>query len=312
MINSVAMPVLQKNSKIVIVAPAGSVKLEEIETTLQWLNSQGWRTELKKNVFNEYNFGYNYAGNDAERIADFQNALDDEEADVIWCARGGYGGVHLIDKLNFTKFYKKPKWVIGYSDNTVFHQYLSKQNIPSLHGLVLKPLPQNHSEESYNSILQILCGNRVSYEFQSHHFSETGEMKGIISGGNLSIIYSLMGSKTFDDFTDKILFIEDWYENWYHLDRMMMCLDRAGIFKKIQGIIVGGFTKMDDKAQDEYENPFDTKSYEIIKQRLQQYSFPKLFGFPCGHIYDNRALVFGKEVNIKITKKKHCTTILRL
>lgn len=297
------MPILQPGDKIAIISPAGSVKIEQIDINIKFIENQKWIPILGKNAFNEYFFGYNYAGTEIERVEDFQWALDQENIKAIWCTRGGYGGVHLIDKLDFSKFKKFPKWLIGYSDNTVFHQYLSSKNIPSLHACVLKNLPQGHSKGSFKSITSVLKGKDLHYKIKSEKYNNSGKAKGILSGGNLSIIYSLMGSNTIDNFANKILFIEDWLENWYHLDRMLMCMERAGVFKNLCGIIVGGFTKMDDKTQENYEQKYDARSYDIINYRLKKYTFPKIYGFPAGHIYDNRALVFGKEVLLDVNEE---------
>lgn len=296
---------LKKGDLIVIVAPAGVVQFEQIKSTIDKILSKGWNYEIGKNTFNLYTFGYNYSGTPQERAEDMQWALDHPKAKAIWCARGGYGGVQIIDSLNFDKFKKYPKWLIGYSDNTVFHQHMNRRKIQTLHATVCKPLSEGHSEESYLSIFDVLEGKSLQYNIPPSIFNQIGECNGIITGGNLSILYSLIGSNSQDNFKNKILFIEDWYENYYHIDRMLIAMERAGILMGIKGLIVGGFTKMDDEKNNQnYHESFDEDAYKIISDRFKKYDIPKIFGFPSGHIYDNRAIILGGMVNLQVDKLK--------
>lgn len=299
------MQLLKEKDLVVIVAPAGAVKREQIQAAIDKIESKGWKYEIGKNTFNHYTFGYNYSGTPQERAADMQWALDHPQAKAIWCARGGYGGVQIVDALSLDKFKENPKWLIGYSDNTVFHQHLNKQEIPTLHATVCKPLPQGQSEETYATLFEALEDNSLQYSILPSHFNRFGECSGIISGGNLSILYSLIGSQSQDNFKNKILFIEDLCENYYHIDRMLIAMERAGCLKGIKGLIVGGFTKMDDEKNNEnYNNPFDEETYRIISERFKKYDIPKIFGFPAGHIYDNRAIIMGGEVTLQVEKEK--------
>ncbi|MGM5630980.1 LD-carboxypeptidase [Apibacter raozihei] len=296
---------LKKGDTVLITAPAGMVTEDQIQPALNVIKANDWNYEIAQNTFNQYNFAYKYSGTPPERLSDLQWALDHPYAKAIWFARGGYGGVQIVDRLNLNKFKKNPKWLIGYSDNTVFHQHFNRRGFPSLHATVCKPLPQGQSQDTYSTLTQALQQQSLNYTISPDSFNQQGEAQGLLTGGNLSILYSLLGSNTLDHFKDKILFIEDWYENYYHIDRMLIGLERAGALKGITGLIVGGFTKMDSKEENsQYDEPFDSLAYEVISERFKNYHIPKVFGFPTGHIYDTRALIMGAGTKLIVTKDK--------
>lgn len=292
---------LQPNSKIAIVAPAGRIFKHELDFAIQWIEHNGWQAVYAEALFQEYNFGYFYAGNDAHRLKLVQEALDDDEIDAIWFARGGYGSVRLIDALDFNTFKENPKWLIGYSDITVFHNHLNNWGIPTLHAVTAKQLNTEYTKETYATLKNVLNGKNLSYQLPSSSLNVKGEATGKLVGGNLSIIYSLLGSESFIKGNDLILFIEDWCENHYHLDRMLMALKRSGLFQRLNGLIVGSFTKMDIKEENpNYNADFDLVSNQIIRSFFEETHIPVAFQFPVGHIGDNRALILGKEVKIEV------------
>ncbi len=296
------MPVIREKDIICIVAPAGALKQEDIAFPIQILQDLGYQVELGAHLFQKYYYGYNYAGTPEQRAEDLQWALDHPKAKAIWFARGGYGGVQLLDRLDTTLFQNKPKWCIGYSDNTVFHQMFSLQGIPSIHGITLKPLSVDQKEVSLHTVLNILKSQPLSYQWDAHIHNQKGEIKASVSGGNLSILYSLLGSKGLDTMEGKILFIEDWQENWYHLDRMLWAMKRAHVFEGIKGLLVGSFTKMDDKEENkDYSIPFDTYAYQIISDAFREYDVPKAFGFSAGHINHNWALPLAQVLSLNIS-----------
>jgi len=297
------MKTIKENSTIGIIAPAGSLTREDLNKAIEFIESNGWNYKLSKNLFNLYEFGYNYSGTIKERISDFQNALDDKKIDAIWCARGGYGGVQIIDQIGFDKFLKNPKYIIGYSDNTVLHQAINRLGINTLHAITAKELPSGNTEESYKSLKFCLENHTMNYQIEHNEFNSFGKSKGELVGGNLSIIYSLLGSKTITNFKDKILFLEDWNENYYHIDRMIMCLKRAGVFAQIKGLIFGGFTKLETQESNEnFNNPFDPFANKLLKSLIGKQDYPIGFNFPAGHISDNRCLIFGQKVKISINE----------
>ena len=294
---------LKKGDKIAIISPAGSVDPKQLEEGLQMISDNGFEPVLGKHLYTKYSRGYNYAGNEEERIADMNWALNNPEISAIWASRGGYGCQHLLPFLNLKEFKKNPKWYIGYSDNTVIQSYLLRKGFVSIHGQTIKTSSFGVTEESYDVTFDILRGKFPKYKIQENEFNKKGNIEGELVGGNLALIYALLGTPYSFDFKDKILFIEDIGENFYALDRMMISLDLAGVFKKIKGLIVGGMTNMgDEKENSEYENSFDTLAYSIISERISKYNFPVIFGFPNGHIHDNRPLIIGGKVKMQVSK----------
>lgn len=294
-------PKLNAGDKIGIVAPSGRVFQKDLHENLKLLSEWDLIPVFGENLFQEFYEGYHYAGNPAQRISDFQKMLCDDEIKAIWFARGGYGAVQLVDQIDWSNFIKNPKWLIGYSDITVFHNHLNNWNIPTLHAVTVKKLNLDYHPETFESLRNVVFGNQLVYEIKPLPFNQPGTTYGKLVGGNLSIIYSLMGSISFPQGDDLILFIEDWNENWYHLNRMLMGLKRTGLLGKIKGMIVGSFTRMDlEEENPEFYSEFDSTSNEIIHKFMKDYKIPVCFGFPAGHIGDNRALILGSDVKLKV------------
>lgn len=295
---------LKQGDKIAVISPAGAVEAFQLEKGIEMIKSKGYEPVLGENLYTKFSNGYNYAGTEQERLKDINWALNDNEVSAVWASRGGYGCQHLIEHLDIKGFIKNPKWYIGYSDNTVIQSYLLKKGFASIHGQTIKTSSFGVTEESYELIFDILKGKTPKYSFKSHQFNKPGIIKGELVGGNLALIYALLGTKYSFDFKDKILFIEDIGENFYALDRMIMSLELAGVFKKISGLIMGGMTNMgDEKENKQYEESFDEFAYKLISERISKYNFPVVFGFPNGHIKDNRPLIIGGSVKMKIENK---------
>lgn len=286
---------LQKNDTIAIVSTARKITLEEIKPAVDLLKSWGLKAEIGATIGLEEN---QFAGNDAERTADFQQMLDNPKIRAIWCARGGYGTVRIIDKLDFSKFKKRPKWIIGYSDVTVLHNHIHNLGFETLHATMPLDVKKNTSE-ALNSLKKCLFGKPILYEIPTSKESILGTASGQLVGGNLSMLYSLLGSKSTINTDKKILFIEDLDEYLYHIDRMLMNLKRNGYFNNLEGLIVGGMTAMHDN-----KIPFGKTAKEIILDHVSEYNFPIVFDFPAGHLNDNRALFFGRKVNLEVRDNK--------
>lgn len=294
---------LKKGDKIAIISPAGSVEETQLEKTLALIKSKGYEPILGENLYTKHQNGYSYAGTEEQRIKDSNWALNDQEISAIWASRGGYGCQHLVQHLDLKEFRKDPKWYIGYSDNTVIQSYLLKKGFASIHGQTIKTSSFGVTEESYDLTFDILKGKYPNYKIDSTEYNRVGEASGILVGGNLALIYALLGTKYSFDFQDKILFIEDIGENFYALDRMIMSLELAGVFKKIKGLIVGGMTNMGKEGENKsYEESFDPFVNQQIANRVSNYDFPTVFNFPNGHIFDNRPLIIGSEITMKVGK----------
>ncbi len=289
-------PYLQKGSTVGIVATARKISLEEIQPAIQLLSDQGFTVETGKRMFGEEN---QFSGSDEERAADLQQMLDDPKVDAILCARGGYGTVRIIDKLDFTEFEKHPKWLCGYSDVTVLHAHINQNlGVCSMHSTMPINMQEMSSEHvAFRSLIKALTGESLHYDFDAHQLNRSGVMEGEVVGGNLSILYSLLGSSSDIDTKGKILFIEDLDEYLYHIDRMMMNLKRNGKLTNLKGLLVGGMSDMNDNTI-----PFGKTAVEIIREAVEEYDYPVAFHFPAGHVADNRALVLGKKATIRIAE----------
>lgn len=287
---------LKKGDKIAIVTTARKTTKKELHAGIALAESWGLEVVIGKSIGAEDN---QFGGDDTLRAKDFQNQLDHPEIKAIWCARGGYGTIRMIDKLDFSKFQKNPKWIIGYSDVTVLHSHLHNLGIQSLHAQMPVDI-ENKSQAAQESIRKVLFGEAYSIVFSTNHrLNREGTAEGILVGGNLSMLYSMCGSPTSIDTKDKILFIEDLDEYLYHVDRMMQNLKRNGYFDSIKALLVGGMTEMNDNAI-----PFGYTAPEIISQYIKDKNIPVVFDFPAGHIKNNLALAFGKKVHISLSKEE--------
>lgn len=303
--NSIIFPdSLKKGDRIAVISPAGSVEESQLETGLNLIRAKGYEPVVGKHLYTKFSKGYSYAGTETERISDMNWALNDADISAVWASRGGYGCQHLVGNLKLSEFKKKPKWYIGYSDNTVIQSHLLKHSFASIHGQTIKTSGFGVSPEGYDLTFDILKGKFPKYSIQNNSFNTPGTAEGELVGGNLALIYALLGTKYSFDFKDKILFIEDIGEKFYALDRMIMSLELAGVFRKIKGLIVGGMTLMEDEKENmNYEESFDDFSYQLIAERISRYDFPVIFGFPNGHIYDNRPLIIGANISMTVGKK---------
>jgi muramoyltetrapeptide carboxypeptidase len=292
-------PYLQKGDTIAILATARKHIVKSMQPTIDLLESWGLNVVIGKSIGLEEN---QLAGSDEERAADLQEQLDNPNIKAIWCARGGYGTVRVIDLIDFTQFKKSPKWLVGFSDVTVLHNHLNTMGYKSIHGIMPISLAKA-SKEAIESLRLSLFGQPLQYAIDPHPMNRLGKASGELVGGNLSILYSLLGSPSAIDCTDKILYIEDLDEYLYHIDRMMMNLKRNGCLESLKGIIVGSMTDMKDN-----DIPWGKNALEIVQDVTKQYNIPVIFNFPAGHIHDNRALILGNNVTIDVTE--NCSTVV--
>jgi muramoyltetrapeptide carboxypeptidase len=288
---SVQPPHLRKGDKIAIVCPAKKLKTT-INAAIALLETWGLEVVQGNTVNASY---HQFAGNDSQRTADLQYYLDDPDIKAIIAGRGGYGTIRIIDHIDFSAFSKNPKWLVGFSDITVLLSHtIAELNTQSIHSQMPGTF-ENASPESLETLRKALFGENLSYTYNSNERSRIGESEGIIIGGNLSILIAMEGSVSEMDYTDKILFLEDVGEYEYSIDRMMRQLKRSGKLAKLKGLIIGAFNEIKTE-----EIPFGQNAEEIILEAVQEYSYPVCFGFPAGHIDDNRALIFGRKASLKV------------
>jgi muramoyltetrapeptide carboxypeptidase len=284
---------LMLGDKIGIISSARKITKEELSPAIKTIESWGFKVVFGNNLFEEDD---QFSGTIKQRTVDLQMMIDDNSIKAILCARGGYGTVQIIDHINFTNLKINPKWIIGYSDITVLHCHLNNLGIASLHA----SMPINFEFNTKMSLLSLknsLFGNPKIVETKAHPLNKYGKIEGDIVGGNLSILYSLSGSQSDINTAGKILFIEDLDEYLYHIDRMMINLKRSGMLEKLKGLIVGGMSLMNDN-----DISFGKTAEQIILDCTKEYDFPICFGFPAGHISDNRCIRFGINSVLEINK----------
>lgn len=284
-------PYLKKGDKIALVAPARKITEQELSPAVQLLQDWGLEPVIGKHCLGEFN---QFSGNDAQRTSDFQTALDDSSIKAIIAARGGYGCIRIIDQLDFSNFNKHPKWIIGYSDMTVFHSFLhQKTNVSSIHATM--PINFMKNVAATESLRKLLYGESIRYDFSSQNAIRIKNTEGVLVGGNLSLLYAQLGSDSDLKTDEKILFIEDLDEYLYHIDRMMIALKRAGKLSRLKALLVGGFTDMKDNPV-----PFGKNAESIITDAVKDFDYPVYFNFPAGHQDMNNAIMLGEKATIEV------------
>ena len=281
--------------KIALAAPARKVTPHEVDFAVEWLESMGMEPVFDHRLFATHHI---FAGTDELRAAVIQEYMDRTDIDAIWLARGGYGSIQIIDKLDFGTYIHHPKPFIGFSDTTVFHGMMQRLGIPSIHAAMPWNL-ENKTQEALQSLHDALVGKPFRHEWPSYPLNrlcDDNPIKGELVGGNLSVLYGMLGSCSFPDTDGKILFIEEVDEYIYHVERMMYGLKRAGKLNKLKALLIGGLTEIHDNP-----DPFGKKVEQAIFDVVRDYDYPVCFGVPAGHHADNRALLFGKESTLIIT-----------
>ncbi len=287
------IPFLQRGDLIRIVSPAKAIDTDLLLNAQNELEKRGYRVKIGQHAGGRWNY---FSGTDEERMADMQEALDDIECKAILCARGGYGSVRIVDRLNWAGFLRDSKWMIGFSDITVFHHRVQRFGLPSVHATMPLNFKEN-TPEALDSIFTAIEGEINHYRFQTDNSSKKGSAEGDVVGGNLSIVYSLLGTDDRISYDGAILFIEDLSEQLYAFDRMWHSIEKAGILDQISGLVIGGMTGFKDT-----DPPTGFSIESIILDKMSYRNIPVCFGFPAGHINDNRAIVLGKKARLVVEK----------
>lgn len=302
---------LRPNDKVALCSSARKISYRELDYAIELLKSKGLKVVLGDTIGLESN---QFAGSDKERAKDIQQMLDSEDIKAIIFARGGYGTVRILDLLDFSEFEKQPKWLVGYSDVTAMlsHLYFN-HGICSMHASMPIDLKEGKDsggcfEMMIDSLLgkaeMNLCFGKMDSSFSKMNSRvgktdsrvENIEFEGEMIGGNLSVLYSLLGSNSFGKTDGKILFIEDLDEYLYHIDRMMQALKRAGKLENLRGLVVGSFSQMHDNSI-----AFGQSAYEIIASAVEDYDYPKVFGANIGHESGkNVPIVIGSNAIVSV------------
>lgn len=288
-------PYLKEGDKVAIVCTARSYSSDEATEAISLFESWGLQIELGSTIDVNVN---QLAGTDEQRTEDLQRMLDRQDIKAVWIARGGYGTVRIIDQIDFSGFVKNPKWIIGFSDITVLHSHIHNLGVATLHAIMPYSVPRV-LPEARETLFKALFNRDYSFRIESDPGNKKGMTQGLLTGGNLSIIYSLLGSPSSLDTTGKILYLEDLDEYLYHIDRMFYNLKRNGYFDGLNGLIIGGMTDMHDN-----QIPFGYDVKQIVLDITKEFGFPICFGFPAGHIPDNRALKLGTMVRLEVNDEE--------
>ena len=291
---------LKIGDTISIIAPSGVLKEydEYMYKSISLMQSWGLNVVLGSTIYDNYG---HFSSTDINREKDFQNAIDDNTIKAIWCARGGYGAMRIIDNINYENLLKYPKWVIGYSDITAIHNDIHNLGVESLHGVMCKSLEDiSVDDDSIKKLKDIIFGDgELNYVIEGNKYNIVGIANGKLVGGNLTLLQSLLQSESSIDTTNKIIFIEEVGEYLYHIDRMLHSLKRADYFSKCSGLIIGDFTEIKKN-----ETKFGKNLYEVINEIVEEYNFPVIYGFSAGHGHKNLPLIFGRNVEITVSKNK--------
>lgn len=282
---------LQVGDLVAIVSPSGPIDNSYIEKAKSILENWGLRVWIAPHVCAKHGV---FAGSDEERCADMQAALDNSEIRAIFCSRGGYGAIRIAEKLNYTQFLQNPKWIIGFSDITVFHSKMSTLNVASIHGAMPKNFETIHAQ-SLQSLQSLIFGKQKTIEWQANNYNKIGSAQGKLVGGNLSVLYSIRGLSLEYIYRNAILFIEDLNEYVYHIDRMMQNFKLSGILSGLSGLIVGGMSDMKQGVDN-----YGTSIESLILEACKEYHFPIAFNFPSGHGAENEAFILGEEYSFSV------------
>lgn len=287
-------PYLKQGDRVALVSAAGKIDREVVERGAAILKEEGFLPVIGPNAFAQCGV---FAGDDARRAADLQWTLDHPEIKAIFFSRGGYGSIRTWQLIDWNNFLQNPKWLIGFSDITVFHAFANKHNIASIHGVMPAFFEKEGAKtDSYRQMIGLLKGRFPDYQLPPHPLNRPGLASGRVVGGNLSIIQSMRGTPLDMNPKGKILFIEDIGEYNYHLDRMMMNLKTGKVLEKIAGLVVGYFTDMK-----EGEAPFGKTASEIIREAVEPYHYPVVFDFPAGHELPNLPVLMGGKVKLEVS-----------
>jgi muramoyltetrapeptide carboxypeptidase len=285
---------LKSGDTIAIVAPAKAIEQIYIDFAVEFWENAGFQVKLGKTCSSRHHY---FSGTDKDRLQDFQQMLDDDNVKAIICARGGYGCVRIVDRLNWSSFLSEPKWIIGFSDVTVFHQHIAKMGSASLHAT----MPLNYREntkEALETMVRCLKGETLSYQWETNNF-KNGRAQGRLIGGNLAVLVGLVGTDAQPNYQDAILYLEDVGEYLYSIDRMFYTLSKSGILDQLKGVVIGDFSNIKDTEQ-----PFGQTMQEIILAHFTYRNIPVAFDFPLGHCNDNRAMPNGMMGQLSVEDGK--------
>ncbi len=289
-------PFLKTGDEVAIISPSFYIDENLLTEAVTFLEKWGLKARIGKNASKRDG---PFAGSDQERLSDLQEMTDNDHIKAVFCSRGGYGLSKIIDKADFSVLKNNPKWYSGFSDMTVMLMWLNEvYGVMSVHGeMPFNFNNTNKSSETLPSLKKALFGDNVSHEWTGNFYKQ-GKVNGELTGGNLSLINSLSGTKAEISTKGKILFIEDMGEYYYHIDRMLTSLKLSGKLDGLSALVIGGMNKIEES-----KIPWGKNIEETILGIVSEFNYPILFNFPAGHISDNRAFYIGKRATIEVNGK---------
>ena len=287
---------LKTGDTIAVISPSSVPDSATVAKGCATLRSWGYVPVVGAHALSSY---HGFAGTADERTADLLWALRNPSIKAIICSRGGDGAVQVLQRIPLKEFRNHPKWIMGFSDVTALHSAEVAAGVMSIHCSMCDGIAMRGERDSVNMILRkLLQGELPTYQAPAHPLNQQGEATGILVGGNFSVFCGLAGSEY--DFLNRadeglILFIEDTDESMTKVDRMLHQLEIRGVLSKLNGIIVGHFSKYKSP-----ENGF-ADMYEMLHEYLQHYQIPVCYDFPVGHHSGkNYPMVEGCKVNLKV------------
>lgn len=289
-------PPLQPGDRVILLSPSSKIDKDLVYGQKERLESWGLQAKIASHALDKQ---YSFAGSLSNRLSDLQKALDHPAVKAIFCTRGGYGAVHLLEHLDLSGFRKCPKWVIGYSDITALHNLLQKEGFASIHGIMGRHLAKEPADDpQIQSLRSILFGEKPHYLLPAHENNLPGTVSGTLRGGNLSVLYGLRGTPYDIPAKGTLLVIEDIGERLYHIERMMYNLKLGGILENLSGLIIGQFTEYNE------DESIGKTLYKMIRDLVKPYQYPVCFNFPVGHVTENVPLILGSQVSLRVSKKE--------
>lgn len=294
-------PFLTPGDTIVIISPAGKIDVAFVKGAIDLLTQWGYKVEISRHTYAHH---AGFAGTKVQRLSDLQEAFDHPTARAILCTRGGYGCIHLLEGIDMTHFIESPKWLIGFSDVTCLHSYLQYYQFASIHGVMARHLATEGIDDPCSLYLHdILKGELPTYTIPSHHLNRIGNATGILRGGNLALLSSMRGTPYDMIPDDSILFVEDIGEAPHAVERMLYNMRIGGFFNKVKAVIIGQFTEYVESES------LGRPLYKAIERLLRPFDFPVIYNFPVGHVKDNRPLINGSYVELKVDPKRTVLTM---
>lgn len=292
-------PDLHPGDLIAVISPAGKARRPATDMAVEVLRARGWRVRVMDNALGECG---SMSGTCQERLADITAALLDDEVKAILCSRGGYGAVHLLGHLSPQLVRAHAKWLIGFSDISALHALWLRAGVQSIHGPMAKHIVASAEQQSANALdlprLEgILTGGSPTYRWEAHPLNHSGSARGILVGGNFSVL-SALAATPYDVFATPgaILFIEDINEPVYKIERLLYRLLLSGNMANIKGIVVGDFTGVAPDVN-------HASMYDMIHNATSRVGIPVAMAFPAGHGSSATPLILGAEAELNVARE---------